>query len=105
MVDTVASISYGAGTHTEENGMHYYRISAEHISRLDIGKAAREMESIPGVIMMACGRDHIFERHGQWVVASESDLGNQLQDIVWRYNGGAWCEQTTMSETEAEELC
>lgn len=85
--------------------MNYYKISAEHIGRLDIGKAAEEMERIPGLIVMNAGRDDVFDRHGQWIIASEKDLGDQLQDIVWRYNGGAWCQQTKINEEIADAYC
>ena len=83
--------------------MTFYRINAENIGRLDIGKAAEEMSSA-GVDVIAWGRDEIFEGHAVWIV-SAADLGEQLRDIVWRYNGGAWCQQVEISEEEIEEYC
>jgi hypothetical protein len=85
--------------------VHYYKVSAEHVNRLDIGRAADAMEHIPGVLIMAAGRDEVFDRCGVWIVCSEQDLGNQLQDIVWRYNNGAWCEQTKIDFDIAESYC
>jgi hypothetical protein len=85
--------------------MYYYKVSAEHVSRIDVGKAADEMEKIPGVMIMTAGMDDLFERNGLWVVASEEMLGNQLQDIVWRYNGGAWCAQFKIDEEIADSYC
>lgn len=85
--------------------MHYYKIQAEHISQLEIGQAANAMETELHVIVMAAGRDEVFDKNGVWIVASEAELGNQLQDIVWGYNGGAWCEMTEIDEELAEAYC
>lgn len=84
---------------------HYYKVSAEHIGRLNIGKAADDMENQLGVEIMAAGRDPVFDHYGLWVVFSEEKLGNQLQDIVWRYNNGAWCEQTEIDDETADSYC
>jgi hypothetical protein len=85
--------------------MHYYKVRAEHIGRLDIGRAADHMQTELHVIMMAAGRDPIFDTQAVWIVASEFELGHELQDIVWRYNGGNWCEQTKIDEELAETYC
>jgi hypothetical protein len=85
--------------------MYYYKVSAEHVSRIDVGKAADEMEKIPGVMIMTAGMDDLFERNGVWIVASEEMLGNQLQDIVWRYNNGAWCAQSKIDGDTADSYC
>jgi len=85
--------------------MYYYKIKAEHIGRLNISKAAEEMQQLPGTIIMTAGLDDIFEQCGVWVVATEQKLGNQLQDIVWRWNGGNWCEQIEISEDYADSMC
>jgi hypothetical protein len=85
--------------------MHYYKVTAEHMSHTKVGLAADEMESIPDLILMSAGMDPVFERQGVWVVACEHKLENQLQDIVWKYNGGAWCEQTEIDEEYADAMC
>lgn len=85
--------------------MRYYRVRAEHVRQLAIGLAAEQMEEIPGVILMAAGADGVFDRQAIWVLASELALGNQLQDIVWRYNGGNWCEVAEIDEETAEGFC
>jgi hypothetical protein len=85
--------------------MHYYKVSAEHIRRLDIGRAADDMQTELHVIVMTAGRDEVFDRQGIWIVASEKKLGNQLQDIVWRYNSGHWCAVTELAEELAESYC
>lgn len=85
--------------------MHYYKVSAEHIGLTKVYEAADDMEKLPGVNIMAVGQDPIFERHGIWVVFSEEKVDSKLQDIVWKYNGGAWCEQTEVSEEYADSMC
>lgn len=85
--------------------MHYYKIQAERIGRLDIGRAADDMQTELHVIMMAAGRDEMFDHNAVWIVASEEQLGHELQDIVWRYNAGAWCAMTEIDEDFAESYC
>lgn len=85
--------------------MRYYKVQAERISRLDIGRAADDMQTELHVIMMAAGRDEMFDQNGVWIVASEEQLGHELQDIVWRYNGGAWCSMNEIDEDLADAYC
>ena len=85
--------------------MHYYKIIAEHVGRTKVRLASDDMEAIPGLIVMAAGMDPMFDHQGIWVVAAPEKLGNQLQDIVWRYNGGAWCEQKEIAEEYADSMC
>lgn len=84
--------------------MHYYKVQAEHVSRLDIGKAAEEMERLGAMVMIAA-RDEVFDNEAVWIVASEEKLGDQLQDIVWRYNDGAWCNMHEIDEDLADSYC
>lgn len=84
--------------------MHYYKIQAERIGQLDISRAAEEMEKL-GAMVMSAGRDEVFDRNGVWIVASEEKLGNELQDIVWRYNDGAWCSMHEINEDLADAYC
>jgi hypothetical protein len=84
--------------------MHYYKVAAENIRRLDIGKAAEEMEQL-GVIVMTAGRDDVFDKEAVWILASENKLGNQPKDIVWRYNDGAWCAINEINEEVADSYC
>lgn len=85
--------------------MKYYKIEAEHIRRLDIGKIAESMEKIPGVIMMSAGDDPIFDKQAVWIVACEEAPGETLRDIVWQYNNGAWCRQVEIDEESADSYC
>jgi hypothetical protein len=85
--------------------MHYYKVQAEHISRVKIGMAADDMEDQLNVIVMTAGRDEVFDRNGVWIVASEHKLDNELQDIVWRYIAGAWCAMTEINEEMADSYC
>lgn len=84
--------------------MRYYKIQAEHVGRLEISRAAEEMEKL-GAMVMSAGRDEVFDQNGVWIVAAEEKLGNQLQDIVWRYNDGAWCSMNEIDEELADAYC
>lgn len=84
--------------------MRYYKVQAERIGRLDIGRATEEMEQL-GAMVMSAGRDEMFDQNGVWIVASEEQLGHELQDIVWRYNGGAWCSMNEIDEDLADAYC
>lgn len=85
--------------------MHYYKVEAEHVRRIDIGAVADQMQRLQGVEVVARGRDPVFDSNAVWIVVSEHGLGNKLQDIVWEYNSGAWCNQIELSEHEFEDYC
>jgi hypothetical protein len=82
--------------------MHFYKIQAEHIRRIDIGLAAEDMEAIMGVDMLVAGRDPMFDNFGVWIMSSQTPVGDELCEIVWRYNNDAWCQKTEITEEEAE---
>lgn len=84
--------------------MHWYRIRAEHVSKLDISKITAEMEALdPGIEVIASGPCHIFEGDALWIVQSHEAMGNQLQDVVWRYNNGACCDQSEIEQDQVED--
>lgn len=85
--------------------MHYYKVEAEHVRKIDIGIVAEQMQKLQGVEVAASGRDLVFDSNAIWVLFSERRLGTQLQDIVWKFNDGSYCEVIELDFEEFENYC
>lgn len=85
--------------------MKHYKIEAEHIDRRMLDTIADAVGELPHVEVMAIGMDDTFDRQLSLVVFAERPVKNEIRDIVWLFNNGAWCRQVEISEEAADEMC
>ena len=85
--------------------MAYFKITAENVRNKD--RLLAELRSNPTTKRTVClaGTDPTFSSAYMVVIDGTEVQAQTVQDLLWQYNGGAYCTVRTMSEDEYEELC
>lgn len=68
---------------------------------------AATTETIVGELLSNVAYDHVTGCAGCLIGATAQDISkftSQVQDIVWKHNGGMFCEVTVKTEAEIDHL-